>query len=438
MNKKPWEKVQVEIQNDFVIIGAHQGAEISTMLGAVFIDESPGTFKSKPIHLYDKDNKIDSFAFIPTPDDMNLMLFLIEFDNGDRDVLAISSKKVLDAFLKNRFRNEKLRITTEELNNLKEMISAYRKDKDISRIQKKQPLDIMTPSQKTKYVEAASLVFDPEIEDDAPLSPLSSLSPKALIKRSLPSQNTPPATRQLEMPVEDIVIEERELSASREPIALYPIKIGYKSPSGGFMNYGMFKVSGINPETGKKRTRKSVHAKTKEDAVRLSKLAEPITVEVLKFAPPTEANVEEARRLGIKIPKGATFEDLYFLRKRGKATPSGQNHANVNLAKYADSIGLEFSLFIDQQSLMELCFNNKNLLLKYEFYAYFVYCVLQNESIDNLKDKSKDLRKKFKEFAKMVIEDSTLQKSIDFYGLSANRSMKAFKAAKVVIFGDED
>lgn len=65
---------------------------------------------------------------------------------------------------------------------------------------------------------------------------------------------------------------------------------GYVSPSGGFVNFGRFKVVGVNAGTGRKNT-KRYEAKDEEAAraaAAADGLSEPMTVEVEKLEDPTE------------------------------------------------------------------------------------------------------------------------------------------------------
>lgn len=65
---------------------------------------------------------------------------------------------------------------------------------------------------------------------------------------------------------------------------------GYAGPSGGFVNFGRFKVVGVNAGTGRKNT-KRYEAKDEEGAraaAAADGLGEPMTVEVEKLEDPTE------------------------------------------------------------------------------------------------------------------------------------------------------
>ena len=93
---------------------------------------------------------------------------------------------------------------------------------------------------------------------------------------------------------------------------------GYVSPSGGFVNYGRFCVTGMNSSTGRKNT-KRYEAQTEADARAAAAddgLVEPMTVQVEPQIPPTDRQMDYALELEAMLPDGVCKEDVSAIISR--------------------------------------------------------------------------------------------------------------------------
>lgn len=127
----------------------------------------------------------------------------------------------------------------------------------------------------------------------------------------------------------------------------------YKSPSGGYMNFAVFKVVGINPATKRKNTRE-YSCKTEDEARDIAQadgLIDLQEITAISFDPPSEAQYAACRKHNRHIPSGACKMDVSALMTRDI---EHQKPASVELMEYADSIGLKFSYLIGEESLRNL------------------------------------------------------------------------------------
>ena len=129
---------------------------------------------------------------------------------------------------------------------------------------------------------------------------------------------------------------------------------GYESPSGGFVNFGRFQVSGKNPST-KRKNKRTYEARDIESACELAKksgLVEPFDVVVLPSREPTEGQLDYARSLGAILPEGACFLDVSAIISR--ITDDDESAASEKLAHYADEFGIQFSRYHGRKAIMNI------------------------------------------------------------------------------------
>lgn len=130
--------------------------------------------------------------------------------------------------------------------------------------------------------------------------------------------------------------------------------LGYVSPSGGYINYGIFRVRGINPKTNRKNTR--TYKETKEEYAlahaKIDGLIDPFEITVIPAPPPTEAQLAYAHDLGATIPCDACKVDLSAIISR--ITNDDEEPADSHLAKWANIYGLKFSRYHGKKAIMEM------------------------------------------------------------------------------------
>ena len=133
--------------------------------------------------------------------------------------------------------------------------------------------------------------------------------------------------------------------------------LDYKSPSGGYMNYAVFSVTGTNPKTNRKNKRK-YECKTSNEAMALAAadLINIESVEAIPFEPPTERQCAACKEHGRIIPPGACSIDVSFLMTRDI---EHQKPAPKELIRSADSMGLKFSYLTGEETLRNLINENK-------------------------------------------------------------------------------
>ena len=121
----PWIDRLNTLRFDFVIQGAHKGYYAVATLGDLSLVDSPPLRDGKPtiVHTY-IDNPISKFSIVDSKID-NLMVFLLEFQEGERDVLIIQSDKILKALLKNKKYDEDLYLTEDERSALNKILRIY-------------------------------------------------------------------------------------------------------------------------------------------------------------------------------------------------------------------------------------------------------------------------------------------------------------------------
>lgn len=148
---------------------------------------------------------------------------------------------------------------------------------------------------------------------------------------------------------------------------------GYVSPSGGFMNYGRFRVSGKNIETGRKNTRQ-YETQDEEAAKALAVadgLSEPFTVEVKSMEEPTERQLEYAYDLEAVLPEGVSKWDVSAIISR--IVDDDEAAPDPGLSRYAHDSGVMFSRFVGHDALLGCIVKQLSGADLATFYAYAVY-----------------------------------------------------------------
>lgn len=230
------------------------------------------------------------------------------------------------------------------------------------------------------------------------------------------------------------------------------VDLGYKSESGGYVNWSVYSVKGKNTTTNRMNT-KRYKAKSRDSAIQLAKtdgLVEPFEITCLPHSCDPEKRryfLEKLNAYGVIPPDGAVIDDLRDILDRVRYSDDiiseECNHngnvvqyvrpipgPNVELARYADDMGLNFSSYISAPSLLsQIVFT----LSEREKTAFFAYCVLCNQKMDDIGDLRKtEFVDRLYEFADVALSNQDILKSIagrnpDDY-LKPHKGSKAYRA----------
>lgn len=206
---------------------------------------------------------------------------------------------------------------------------------------------------------------------------------------------------------------------------------GYVSPSGGFVNYGRFCVTGMNSSTGRKNT-KRYEAQTEADARAAAAddgLVEPMTVQVEPQIPPTDRQMDYALELEAMLPDGVCKEDVSAIISR--ITDEDEAAPDPGLSLYAHACGVKFSRFVGEKALLSYMVSQMHGAARGELYAYAVY---RQESGGRFSDpRGLSVYEFLRSCGAEIAEDPALLKSLedrDVYDFAGpNRGTKVYKMA---------
>lgn len=140
--------------------------------------------------------------------------------------------------------------------------------------------------------------------------------------------------------------------------SLFPARLewlnGYVSPSGGYVNYAIFELHGVNPKTNRSN-KKLYKCRDSEEAVNLATndgLVAPFDISVIPNDPPTERQLAYARNLGITIPAGACMHDVSALLSR--VEDNDEEAPDENTVRKAMALGVHFSRYAGRKTLCEV------------------------------------------------------------------------------------
>lgn len=187
-----------------------------------------------------------------------------------------------------------------------------------------------------------------------------------LFKKKEPAPE--PITVRSELKVVEVEVKQR--TPGEMPLADVG---GYVSPSGGFVNFGRFRVSGVNGSTGRKNTKR--YEVQDEAAARAAAVAdglvEPLTVEIEQQVEPTERQMDYALELEAMIPEGACKDDLSAIISR--IVDEDEAAPDPGLSRYAHAAGVKFSRFVGAEALLGYMVSQMKGPQIGELYAYAVY-----------------------------------------------------------------
>lgn len=129
---------------------------------------------------------------------------------------------------------------------------------------------------------------------------------------------------------------------------------GYVSPSGGYINYARFQVTGIKPSTKRRNTRiyETFHEEDALNQARAEGFVEPFEVKVLPAEPPSDRQLSYARSLGATIPEGACKQDVSAIIDR--IVDEEEDPVGEKFAKVANDCGVKFSRYHGRAQIMNL------------------------------------------------------------------------------------
>lgn len=205
---------------------------------------------------------------------------------------------------------------------------------------------------------------------------------------------------------------------------------GFSRHPGGYLNWGKYKVRGTNPITNRKNTR-AYNANNETAALKLAEndgLINPEIVSLIPSDPPTEKQLEYLKSYEVEPPQDASSDDISAILTRlenpfgtEKEVKINRNTTkewiipdpapNVQLAEFANSCNICFSLFTGESELFDLLVYKLPLRDKAAFYAYSVFLSQNKGKFENLLFHPK--RESFYKFADAVSKDQKLIKSLN-------------------------
>lgn len=178
------------------------------------------------------------------------------------------------------------------------------------------------------------------------------------------------------------------------------------------LNYQIYKISGINEATNRKKSIK-IDGLSEDDAIESvlkQGLKEISNIEIIPFDVPTERQLDYAKSLGLIIPNASTKEDVSALiskRVDRDSTP------NPGLLEFATNKRIFLSNYIGKTALYEQVFSRLVDKDKIAFFAFSIYRYISDDRHANLDTHSG--KALFYEFADSVISDESFMKSMNRY-----------------------
>lgn len=236
-------------------------------------------------------------------------------------------------------------------------------------------------------------------------------------------------TAEITAKTETSVIEAERFLSEKHTVSMVKLDI-YASPSGGFVNWSVYQVEGKNAETGRKNKRK-YEAKTAADAENMAAadgLLAPYQTTVLPHEQPTERQTAYLASWGANSPAGATKYDVSAILGRLEASNDVVREKKIGkskivewikpvdgpteeFAKYADDMGVKFSLYIGKEALFCDTVYSLNGREKAAFFAYCILCAADGIEPGDLRD-TPNVAEIYR-FADIATEDDAVMRSIN-------------------------
>ena len=225
------------------------------------------------------------------------------------------------------------------------------------------------------------------------------------------------------------VVEDNTVQRTKGVLKLADID-GYTSPSGGFVNYARFYITGKHPETGhKKKKRYDTQSEVDARAMAIADgLLEPFTIEIEKLPAPTDRQLEYAKDLKATIPEGVCQYDVSAIISR--ITEDDELPPNSGLSRFAHAYGVCFSRFVGRDALLRYMVNQLKGARLATLYAYAVYLQEKGGSFGD--PRVLPMYDDFVACGEFIEKDAGLLKSLegrDVYDFrKPNRGTKIYKA----------
>ena len=204
---------------------------------------------------------------------------------------------------------------------------------------------------------------------------------------------------------------------------------GYKCPSGGYLNWAIYKVVGKNQATGRRKTMQ-IEAKTEAAAIQIAEangIIAPHEITAIPHELPTENQIQYLRSFKSTVPEGATKVDVSTILSRladshdfvsEKEISSNERlicirplpSPSEEFAKFADDVGVKFSRYIGQDALFGSTINHLDGTDRLEFYAYCILCYQKNSEVGDMRKSA--YYDQIKTFAKETISNDAVVRSI--------------------------
>lgn len=204
---------------------------------------------------------------------------------------------------------------------------------------------------------------------------------------------------------------------------------GYRSASGGYVNWANFEVKGQNISTGR-RNKRQYTARDENDIAAIAEsdgLAPPYEIHVLPNEAPTDRQVDYLRSWDVDIPAGAVKSDVSAILSRLEDSCDVVSEKKMSsntivryirplpgpseeFARYADDMGVKFSRYIGQSALFCHTIYSLNEREKAAFFAYCVLCAHYHKDIGDLR--TSEYADRLYAFADMALTDGALVRSI--------------------------
>ena len=173
-----------------------------------------------------------------------------------------------------------------------------------------------------------------------------------------------------------------------------------------------FTYKAKNSET--KRVRSvTVDADNENEAIEKLKaqgFLEPFELQREGSNAPSDAQLDYAKKLGVKIPKDANIKDASALIAKAVDNDSDPN---PDLVEYANELGLTFSQYIGKRALYGLVYRSMDLKEQIAFFVFCVYRWLSDDRGGNLNKHQH--RQIFYDFAEQYVNDAKFVKSLAQY-----------------------
>lgn len=213
---------------------------------------------------------------------------------------------------------------------------------------------------------------------------------------------------------------------------------GYVSPSGGYVNYASYRVSGINPVTMRINT-KVYETQTESTALSMAAsdgLIEPFSVTINLFQGPSESQMASALGLGATVPKNSCDIDVSAILDR--IIYDDELSPDPGISRYAHECGVRFTRLIGRKALFEEMFRQMNARDRAILYAYAVY--VQNNAVTFSDPRVVSAYPAFTRFSDYVTSDPKCLKSLSDRDsddlLKPNKKTTLYKTAVVFLNGN--